>query len=91
MLRCDIFSCLVPFWEIHEETSYSNFFITSPLILFFQIFSSPSQTIILYPWKNNDPHLKPYILLGKVNNEVYGLSFSQLEGIPFTNIFQGNF
>lgn len=78
------------FLEIHEEISYSNFFITGSPILFFQILWSPSQTITYYPWIYNDPHLRPYILPGKVDNEIYGLNFSQLGGIPFTSILQGN-
>ena len=79
-----------PIWEVHAEASYSNFLITKPSIFFFQTLWSYSQTTCHYSWTSNDSHLRPYILPSKLDNEIYSLSFSQLEGIPFVNVFQGN-
>ena len=79
-----------PIWEVHTEASYSNFLITKPSFFFFQTLWSYSQTTCHYSWTSNDQHLRPYILPSKVDNEIHSLSFSQLEGIPFVNVFQGN-
>lgn len=83
MFRCNTLPSLVPIlnnpWRNLTQTSLSP---NTP-ILFFQILWSPNQANMY------GPDLRPYILLGKVDTEIYSLCFSQLDGIPFTNNFQG--
>ena len=69
----------------HSERSMQKALIHTSFLPILQSYSftlwSPSQTISYYPWISNDSHLRTYILPDKVDNEIYSLSFNQLEGI----------